>query len=150
MDEKEKLDGLEEELTEDLREEDSEEAKTLEARRLAEVREFLAVFPEAARGQLPQAVWDGVNQGFSLTAAYVRYLRSVADSRARAGSPVPVQTVSPVLAPAPVVSPALAASPARAASLARASAPALVSTGSMRSAGGYDTTRDPFLEGWNS
>ena len=43
---------------------------------------------------------------------------------ARAVSPVPVQTVSPVPAP--------------------------VSTGSMRSAGGYDTTRDPFLEGWNS
>lgn len=53
-------------------------------RRQAEIREFLAVFPEAAARELPQAVWDLVRRGFSLTGAYVLYLRAQAPAPGQA------------------------------------------------------------------
>lgn len=104
-----------------------ERARSLEARRRAEVREFLAVFPDAAKTQLPPEVWDGVNQGLSLTAAYVRYTNAQAAEAAKAAEEAAKQVE--------------AVQEQNAANAAR-------STGSLRTAGTDHGPKDPFLEGW--
>ena len=104
-----------------------ERARNLEARRRAEVQEFLAVFPDAAKTQLPPEVWDGVNQGLSLTAAYVRYTNAQAAEAAKAAEEAAKQ--------------AEAVQEQNAANAAR-------STGSLRTAGTDHGPKDPFLEGW--
>ena len=90
------------------------------ARRDAEIREFLEVFPEAAKDvdAIPAQVWNEVRSGRTLVGAYARY------SGAQARS-------------------ALAAARQNAAGAAR-------STGSMRSAGDGAGRRDPFLQGFLS
>lgn len=122
----ENLENLEETL-EDAQDQNENglSSQSVEERRRAEVREFLAVFPEAARNPngIPAQVWQAVDRGFSLTAAYVLYLRSA--SRAPASA-----------AYAPDRPP-------------RQSPPPPASTGSMRSAGVPQRPKDPFLQGWD-
>lgn len=93
-------------------------------RRQADIREFAAVFPDAARDPLsiPQEVWARVRSGMSLVAAYAGY----AAARARAEAEADAR---------------------RAAAAQRNAENAARAAGSMRSAGA--ASRDPFLEGWN-
>lgn len=105
-----------------------EQQRQLEARRNAEVREFIAVFPDAAREEIPPEVWQGVQQGLSLTASYARYANAKAAEQAQADEEARQQ--------------AEAARKQNAANAAR-------STGSLRSAGNNHGLKDPFLEGWD-
>lgn len=104
-----------------------EQQRQLEARRNAEVREFIAVFPDAAREEIPPEVWQGVQQGLSLTASYARYANAKAAEQAQADEEARQQ--------------AEAARKQNAANAAR-------SAGSLRSAGNNHAPKDPFLEGW--
>lgn len=104
-----------------------EQQRQLEARRNAEVREFIAVFPDAAREEIPPEVWQGVQQGLSLTASYARYANAKAAEQAQADEEARKQ--------------AEAARKQNAANAAR-------SAGSLRSAGNNHAPKDPFLEGW--
>lgn len=104
-----------------------EQQRQLEARRNAEVREFIAVFPDAAREEIPPEVWQGVQQGLSLTASYARYANAKAAEQAQADEEARQH--------------AEAARKQNAANAAR-------SAGSLRSAGNNHAPKDPFLEGW--
>lgn len=105
-----------------------EQQRQLEARRNAEVREFIAVFPDAAREEIPPEVWQGVQQGLSLTASYARYVNAKAAEQAQADEEARKQ--------AEEIRKQNAANAAR-------------STGSLRSAGNNHAPKDPFLEGWD-
>lgn len=105
-----------------------EQQRQLEARRNAEVREFIAVFPDAAREEIPPEVWQGVQQGLSLTASYARYANAKAAEQAQADEEARKQ--------AEEIRKQNAANAAR-------------STGSLRSAGNNHGLKDPFLEGWD-
>ena len=96
-----------------------------------DLEEFGRTFPkvyEQAKSEpktIPQSVWDDVNRGISLTAAYSRY--AVAQAEAKA------------------------ASAEQRAGIAAANAKnAARSAGSMKSAGNDAKGKDPFLEGWDS
>ena len=132
-------DGLPEDAGSPSEEEAVQQARQLEARRHAEVQEFLAVFPNAAREPIPQEVWNAVNQGFSLTAAYARYQQARQRAQMVPGYS-PVRGYSPV----PGYSPVLGYP-----SVPMGSVPP-ASTGSMRSAGYGHGPKDPFLDGLES
>lgn len=96
-----------------------------EARRRADIREFMEAFPEAAGdpGSIPPEVWAEVRGGRSLVAAYARYQAArlrIDREAARRREAVRQQNAE---------------------NTAR-------SAGSMRSAGFDGGIRDPFLEGW--
>lgn len=99
----------------------------LEARRQREVREFARVFPDAARNfkDMPPAVWQGVQQGLSLTAAYAMYQQGEAAKAAQA------QEQAKQVA-------------------AQNAANAAKSAGSQRSAGDNFSGKDPFLEAFEN
>ena len=91
------------------------------------MREFIAVFPDAAREEIPPEVWQGVQQGLSLTASYARYANAKAAEQAQADEEARKQ--------AEEIRKQNAANAAR-------------SAGSLRSAGNNHAPKDPFLEGW--
>lgn len=105
-----------------------EQQRALEARRNAEVREFIAVFPDAAKGEIPPEVWQGVQQGLSLTASYARYANARAAEQAQAEEEARKQ--------AEEIQKQNAANAAR-------------STGSLRSAGNNHAPKDPFSDGFD-
>lgn len=96
----------------------------------ADIQEFISVFPNAARDfqNIPREVWDAVNGGMSLVAAYARYTSTQAAENAR------------VQAEEAARQEAVRAQNAR---------NAAASTGSMKSAGNNNGPKDPFLEGWD-
>ena len=96
----------------------------------ADIQEFLAVFPNAARDfkNIPQEVWDAVNGGMSLVAAYARYSNAQAAQRAQAQEDER-QRLDAIQQ--------------------QADRNAAASTGSMKSAGQNHGPKDPFLEGWD-
>lgn len=103
------------------------ESMQREERIRADIMQFSMAFPEAAASPngIPKEVWDSVNQGLSLTAAYARYAvnqANAAASQARQQAQTENQNTR---------------------NAAR-------STGSMRSAGEEIQSNDPFLDGWNS
>lgn len=109
----------------DGREESHESAGVTEAKREAEVREFMETFPEAAQDprSIPPEVWAEVRNGRSLVAAYGRY------------SAAQVRTAREAAQRQEAARRLNGENTAR-------------STGSMRSAGEGNGARDPFLEGW--
>lgn len=96
----------------------------------ADIQEFLAVFPNAARDfkSIPQEVWDAVNGGMSLVAAYARYSNAQAAQRAQVQEDEQRR---------------------QEAAEQQAARNAAASTGSMKSAGQPHGPKDPFLEGWD-
>lgn len=99
----------------------------MEARRQQEVREFSRVFPDAARNfkDIPPAVWQGVQQGLSLVAAYAMYQQGEAVKAAQA------QEQAKQVA-------------------AQNASNAAKSAGSQRSAGDNFSGKDPFLEAFEN
>lgn len=96
----------------------------------ADIQEFIGVYPDAARDfkSIPQEVWDAVNGGMSLVAAYTQYKN--AQSRAAAQAEESERQ--------------------RQEAAQRQNAQnAANSTGSMKSAGNNNGPKDPFLEGWD-
>lgn len=96
----------------------------------ADIQEFISVFPNAALDfqNIPQEVWDAVNGGMSLVAAYAKYNGAQANAAAQAE----------------------AEQRQRQEEAARQNARnAAASTGSMKSAGQNHGPKDPFLEGWD-
>lgn len=96
----------------------------------ADVQEFISVFPDAARdfNSIPKEVWDAVNGGMSLVAAYARYNNASAKASARAAEE----------------------EQRRQEAVQKQNAQnAAASTGSMQSAGNNHGPKDPFLEGWD-
>lgn len=107
-----------------------ETAMQAQSRIRKDVEEFSSAFPEAARDyqSIPQEVWDAVNGGMSLVAAYARHASTQAAKQARAE----------------------AEEAARQEAVRKQNAQnAAASTGSMRSAGSGHGPKDPFLEGWD-
>lgn len=101
-----------------------------QARVQADIQEFIRVFPDAARDfqNIPKEVWDAVNGGMSLVAAYAYYNNAQASAREQAAE----------------------AERARREAVQRQNRKNTEnSTGSMRSAGGNHGPKDPFLEGWD-
>ena len=96
----------------------------------ADIQEFLTVFPNAARDfkSIPQEVWDAVNGGMSLVAAYARYDNAQAAQRTQAQEDERKRLD---------------------AAQQQAARNAAASTGSMKSAGQNHGPKDPFLEGWD-
>ena len=95
-----------------------------------DVQEFISVFPNAARdfNSIPKEVWDAVNGGMSLVAAYARYNSAQAQANAQAAEE----------------------EQRRQEAVRRQNAQnAAASTGSMQSAGSGHGPKDPFLEGWD-
>lgn len=107
-----------------------ETAMQAQSRIRKDVEEFSSAFPEAARDyqSIPQEVWDAVNGGMSLVAAYARHASTQAAKQARAE-----------------VEEAARQEAVRKQNAQNAAA----STGSMRSAGSGHGPKDPFLEGWD-
>lgn len=111
-----------------------EAARQIQARnqeRIArDVREFAQVFPDAARdyNNIPQEVWDAVDGGSSLIAAYAGYAnrKSAEEAQARAQEQARQEAVR-----------------------AQNQANARRSAGSMRSAGGDTSPKDPFAQGFD-
>ena len=101
--------------------------QTAEARRKADIDEFMKTFPEAAKDPkgIPKEVWDGVRQGLSLVSSYAKYQVALAQSQAQK-----------------------AQHDASAAQQNQKNGQR--STGSMKSAGNESKNKDPFLEGWDS
>lgn len=101
-----------------------------QARIQSDVQEFIQVFPDAARDfrNIPKEVWDAVNGGMSLIAAYARYssAQAAANAKAQAEEQRRQEAVQQ--------------------QNTRNSA---ASTGSMKSAGHNHGPKDPFLEGWD-
>lgn len=96
----------------------------------ADIQEFIQVFPNAARDfqNIPKEVWDAVNGGMSLVAAYSRYNNAQAEANAQAQ----------------------AEEQRRQEAVQRQNAQnAANSVGSMKSAGNNHGPKDPFLEGWD-
>lgn len=100
-----------------------ESARQAQERIRRDAAEFAAVYPEAAKNyrDIPQAVWDAVNGGMSLVAAYGQYQQRAAAEAAKAQE----------------------------AARAQAEKNANASTGSMKSSGSGTGPKDPFLDGWN-
>lgn len=96
----------------------------------ADIQEFIAVFPDAARDfqSIPKEVWDAVNGGMSLVAAYARHAGAQAAEKAKAQAEEAARQE--------------AVRQQNAANAAR-------SAGSMKSAGQNHGPKDPFLEGWD-
>ena len=95
-----------------------------------DVQEFASVFPDAARDfrNLPGEVWQAVDGGMSLVAAYARYSAAQAQAEARAQ----------------------AEEQARQEAVLRQNAEnAARSAGSMKSAGQNHGPKDPFLDGFD-
>lgn len=96
----------------------------------ADIQEFIGVYPDAARDfkSIPQEVWDAVNGGMSLVAAYTQYKNAQSSAAAQAE----------------------ATERQRQEAAQRQNAQnAANSTGSMKSAGNNNGPKDPFLEGWD-
>ena len=97
----------------------------------ADLAEFAKAFPEVYEQaksdpkMIPESVWQEVNGGLSLTAAYSRYAVAQANEATRAANQ-------------------------RAAAASQNQKNNLRSTGSMRSAGNDARSADPFLEGFGS
>lgn len=96
----------------------------------ADIQEFIHVFPDAAREfqNIPKEVWDAVNGGMSLVAAYARYAQAQANAQAHAADEEQRR---------------------REAVEQQNRKNSEASTGSMRSAGNTRGPKDPFLEGWD-
>lgn len=116
------------------RQEAARQAQAAQAQRQAriqsDIQEFISVFPNAALDfkSIPQEVWDAVNGGMSLVAAYARYNSAHAQASAQAAE----------------------AELQRQEAVQRQNAQnAAASTGSMKSAGSSHGPKDPFLEGWD-
>lgn len=122
------------EAQERARREDLQRVQAAQQRRhervQADVQEFISVFPDAARnfGSIPKEVWDAVNGGMSLVAAYAQYNNANAEANARAAAEEQQR---------------------RDAVEQQNSRNAAASTGSMKSAGSNHGPKDPFLEGWD-
>lgn len=122
------------EAQERARQEDFQRVQAAQQRRRervqADVQEFISVFPNAARdfGSIPKEVWDAVNGGMSLVAAYAQYNNANAEANARAAAEEQQR---------------------RDAVEQQNSRNAAASTGSMKSAGSNHGPKDPFLEGWD-
>ena len=98
-----------------------------EQRRRADIEAFRKIYPDAAKDpkSIPPEVWQRVNEGMNLVAAYAVY-----DAKqARA---------------------AQAEAEKKAAAAVQNQTNAARSTGSMHSSGDNVKTKDPFLEGWDS
>lgn len=96
----------------------------------ADAQEFISVFPDAARdfNSIPKEVWDAVNGGMSLVAAYARYQNEKNGEASRAAEE----------------------ERQRQEAVQRQNAQnAAASTGSMKSAGNNHGPKDAFLEGWD-
>ncbi len=103
-------------------------AQTGESAMQEDIRNFRMVFPEAAmnpRESIPPQVWQQVDRGMSLTAAYAQY--AVAQARGAAHMAEQQNRI-----------------------LRQNQDNRARSTGSMRSAGEEIGVKDPFLEGWNN
>lgn len=96
-------------------------------RRMAEIEEFRKAYPDAAKdpGSIPQEVWDRVNSGVNMVAAYAMYRERVAQE-------------------------ALAAAEQKAAAATQNQTNAARSTGSMRSSGDNFTAKDDFLSAFDA
>lgn len=96
----------------------------------ADVQEFISVFPNAALDfkSIPQEVWDAVNGGMSLVAAYARYNSTQTNAAAQKAEEERQR---------------------QDAVQRQNSRNAAASTGSMKSAGQNHGPKDPFLEGWD-
>lgn len=112
------------------REEAAQKAQR-DARVRNDVAEFKRAFPEVYRqaggdpkNVIPPQVWAEVDQGFSLTAAYSRYVAASAAAQIKAAND-------------------------RADTAGKNAANAARSTGSLRSAGNDAKNKDPFLEGFD-
>lgn len=107
-----------------------ENQRRQQARVQADVQEFISVFPDAARdfNAIPREVWDAVNGGMSLVAAYVRYNNARARDNAAAEAEEQRR---------------------KEAVRQQNGKNAAASTGSMKSAGSSHGPKDPFLEGWD-
>lgn len=98
-----------------------------DARRQADIEAFRKIYPDAAKDPkgIPAEVWQRVNEGMNLVAAYAVY-----DAKqARA---------------------AQLAAEQKAAAAMQNQANAARSTGSMHSSGDNTKAKDPFLDGWDS
>lgn len=96
----------------------------------ADIQEFISVFPDAAREfkKIPQGVWNAVNGGMSLVAAYARYNQTQSNEQAQAAEEEQRR---------------------REAVQQQNQKNAAASAGSMKSAGNNHGPKDPFLEGWD-
>ena len=96
----------------------------------ADIQEFISVYPNAALDfqSIPQEVWEAVDGGMSLVAAYTKY--NNAQSSAAAQNAEEERQRQEVAAQ-------------------RNARNAAASTGSMKSAGQNHGPKDPFLEGWD-
>lgn len=116
------------------RQEVMQQARAIQRQRhdriMADVQEFLSVYPDAARDfqSIPQEVWDAVNGGMSLVAAYARYNNAQAAQSAQTQEDERQRLD---------------------AARQQAARNAAASTGSMKSAGQNHGPKDPFLEGWD-
>ena len=105
--------------------------KAAEERIQAEVAAFRQAFPEIAEraakdgSVIPKEVWESVQKGMPLTAAYARYAVEQAQGGVKAAE-------------------------TKAAAAESGAKNAARSTGSMQSAGADAHTKDAFLEGWDS
>ena len=101
-----------------------------QARVQADIQEFIRVFPDAARDfqNIPKEVWDAVNGGMSLVAAYAYYNNAQANAREQAEE----------------------AERARREAVQRQNQKnAANSAGSMKSTGSSHGPKDPFAEGFD-
>ena len=98
-----------------------------DARRSADIAEFQKLFPDAAKDPkaIPQEVWANVRSGMSLVSAYSKYAVDQANAARQAAEQ-------------------------KAAASAQNQQNASRSTGSMQSAGESLSSKDPFMEGWDS
>ena len=98
-----------------------------DARRNADIAEFQRLFPDAAKDPkaIPQEVWAAVRSGMSLVSAYSKYAVDQANAARQAAEQ-------------------------KAAASAQNQQNASRSTGSMQSAGESLSSKDPFMEGWDS
>lgn len=110
--------------------EEREDKEAYQQRVQADVAEFAKAFPDiyekakTDKTAIPKSVWDEVNKGLSLVAAYARYAVGAASNEAKAVK-------------------------VRAEATAKNQTNAGRSTGSMRSAGNDVKVTDDFLDGYN-
>ena len=122
------------EETERQRQEAGRRAQAMQAQRQAriqnDIQEFATVFPDAALDfkSIPQEVWEAVNGGMSLVAAYARYNSAQANASAQKAEEERRR---------------------QEAVRQQNDRNAAASTGSMKSAGSDHGPKDPFLEGWD-
>ena len=122
------------EETERQRQEAGRRAQAMQAQRQTriqnDIQEFATVFPDAALDfkSIPQEVWEAVNGGMSLVAAYARYNSAQANASAQKAEEERRR---------------------QEAVRQQNDRNAAASTGSMKSAGSDHGPKDPFLEGWD-